>query len=196
MDLNGIINDIKEELDEKDRRREKAFFKGREIRRISTKAIREIHKDNYKAAKELIGEARELLSRLNPSDMDFGFLQEALQEYSEAVLVYAFLRKEGLPGPKELGIPPEAYILGLADSIGEIRRYILDAIRKDEFGEVEYFLDLMDEISHGIMALDYPPAIVPIRKKQDITRILLEKTRGDVTLALKQVKLEKKLERR
>jgi translin len=194
VSLNAIINEIKKELDKKDRRREEVFANAREIRRISTKAIREIHKENYDGAKTLIEDVKKRVSRLSGSDKGFNFLQEALQEYSEAVLTYSFLRKEAIPNPSELGIPSAPYVLGLADSIGELRRYILDAIRKDDFEEVEYFLDLMDEISHEILALDYPSAILPIRRKQDIARILLEKTRGEVTLALKQTKLGKKLE--
>ncbi len=194
MNLNGIINEIKKELDGKDKRREEVFASAREIRRISTKAMREIHKENYEEARALIQDSKTMVSKLSSEDMTFSFLQEALQEYSEAVLTYAFLKKEEIPTPLELGIPSEAYVLGLADSIGELRRYILDVIRKDDFKEVEYFIDLMDEIFHEIMAFDYPSAIIPIRRKQDVARILLEKTRGDVTLVLKQTKLEKKLE--
>jgi translin len=193
MGLNGIINLIKKELDERDKRREEAFIKAREIRRLSTKAIREVHKGRYDEAERLIKRAGEISS--NITDMEFSFLQEAFQEYAEAVLVYAFLKKQEVPSPEELGVPSDAYVLGLADSIGEIRRYILDAIRNDEFEDVEYFLDLMDEIYHGVMALDYPSAILPIRRKQDMMRILLEKTRGDVTLALKQTRLIRKLEK-
>lgn len=194
MNLNGIINEIKKELDGKDKRREEVFASAREIRRISTKAMREIHKENYGEARALIQDSKTMVSKLSSEDMTFSFLQEALQEYSEAVLTYAFLKKEKIPTPLELGIPSEAYVLGLADSIGELRRYILDVIRKDDFKEVEYFIDLMDEIFHEIMAFDYPSAIIPIRRKQDVARILLEKTRGEVTLVLKQTKLEKKLE--
>lgn len=194
MNLNGIINEIKKELDGKDKRREEVFASAREIRRSSTKAMREIHKENYEEARALIRDSKTMVSKLSSEDMTFGFLQEALQEYSEAVLTYAFLKREKIPTPLELGIPSEAYVLGLADSIGELRRYILDVIRKDDFKEVEYFIDLMDEIFHEIMAFDYPSAIIPIRRKQDVARILLEKTRGEVTLVLKQTKLEKKLE--
>jgi translin len=193
MGLNGIINLIKKELDERDKRREEAFIKAREIRRLSTKAIREVHKGRYEEAERLIKRAGEVSS--NITDMEFSFLQEAFQEYAEAVLVYAFLKKQEVPSPEELGVPSDAYVLGLADSIGEIRRHILDAIRNDEFEDIEYFLDLMDEIYHGVIALDYPSAILPIRRKQDMMRILLEKTRGDVTLALKQTRLIRKLEK-
>jgi translin len=126
--------------------------------------------------------------------MDFRFMQESLQEYSEAAIVYALLNKEDPPSFTELNVPPEHYALGLGDVIGELRKYILDAIRMERYDDVDYFLELMDEISHEIMSLDYPSAIVPIRRKQDAARILLEKTWGDATMALSQAKLGKKID--
>lgn len=193
MELNDIIGDIKRELEEKDTRREKAFIKARAIRRASTKAVREIHKENYEAARALIDELKGSVKALTKEERSLPLLQEALQEYAEAELTWDFLTKTPPATPKELGIPAESYILGLADSVGEIRRYILDEIRRDSLGEIEYFLDLMDEIYHGIIAFDYPNAILPIRRKQDVARLLLEKTRGEVTLALKQAELNRKL---
>lgn len=194
MELNDIINKIKEELDEKDRRREEVFAMAREIRRLSTKAIREIHKENYDKTDALLVEIKKGVTNLSESDKSFTFLQEALQEYAEAALTRAFLKRTEMPSPSQLGIPSEPYILGLADSVGELRRYILDEMRKGRLEEVEHYLDLMDELYHDIMAFDYPSAILPIRRKQDIARLLLEKTRGEVTITLKQAKLYKRLE--
>ncbi len=194
MKLDAIINQMKEELDSKDKRREEAFSVSRDIRRLSTKAVREIHKKDFERAKKLIDEAASLLSHLNSGDMGFRFMQESLQEYSEAAIVYALLNKEDPPSFTELNVPPEHYALGLGDVIGELRKYILDAIRMERYDDVDYFLELMDEISHEIMSLDYPSAIVPIRRKQDAARILLEKTWGDATMALSQAKLGKKID--
>jgi translin len=185
---------VKKELDNKDRRREEVYPISREIRRLSTKAVREIHKGDFESAKKLTDEAASSLSELDQDDMKFKFMQESLQEYSEAVIVYALLRKEDPPGFNELGVPPEYYALGLGDVVGELRRYILDAIRAERYEDVEHFLELMDEISHEIMSLDYPSAIIPIRRKQDAARILLEKTEGEVTVALNQAKLTKKID--
>jgi translin len=195
MELNAIMSQIKEELDRKDKRREEVFFLSREIRRLSTKAVREIHKQDFERARELIDEAASLVSRLNSEDMNFRFMQESLQEYSEAAIAYALLSKEDPPGFTELGIPPEYYALGLGDVVGELRKHILDAIRTEHYDAADYFLELMDEISHEIISLDYPSAIIPIRRKQDTARVLLERTRGDVTIALNQAKLAKRIDR-
>lgn len=194
MAFDEILNGIREGLDAKDRRREEVFTLAREIRRTSTKAVREIHKENYEGATGLIKEAKKAVEKLEKRDWKFNFLTDAVQEYCEAVLTHAFIMKEEPPSPEQLKTSPEAYILGLADAIGELRRFILDEIRKDSYGDIEYFLDLMDELYHDIIAFDYPAAILPIRRKQDAARLILERTRGDVTMALKQSGLEKKLE--
>lgn len=191
MALNGIIDRIKKELDQKDRRREEIFAKGRDIRRLSTKAIMDIHRLKHTEAADLIKEAEAHVVELSETDLRFSFLQEALQEYAEAVIVLALVKKEELPGPEDVGIPTEAYALGLADSIGELRRHILDLIRADRFDDVEHFLDLMDEITYGIKMLDYPAAILPIRRKQDVARMLQERTRGEVTMAQKLSRVER-----
>ena len=195
MELNAIMSQIKEELDRKDKRREEVFFLSREIRRLSTKAVREIHKQDFERARELIDEAASLVSHLNSEDMNFRFMQESLQEYSEAAIAYELLSKEDPPGFTELSIPPEYYALGLGDVVGELRKHILDAIRMEHYDAADYFLELMDEISHEIISLDYPSAIIPIRRKQDTARVLLERTRGDVTIALNQAKLAKRIDR-
>ncbi len=194
MKLNDIMNQIIEQLDKKDKRREEMFTLSREIRRLSTSAVRDIHKKDTEKAKERIDEAALLVSRLSSQDMGFKFMQEALQEYSEAAIVYALLNREDPPTFIELGITPEYYALGLGDVVGELRRCILDAIRTERYDDMEYFLDLMDEISHEIMSLDYPSAIIPIRRKQDVARMLLERTRGDAILALNQGKLAKRID--
>lgn len=193
MGLREILDNAKRIMDEKDKRREEVYAVAREIRRASTGAIRGLHKYDLKSVAKDLKEAKRLVDSLEESDKAFSFTQESLQEYAEAAVTYALLGKTPIPSPRKLRIPPEPYILGLADSIGEIRRFILDSIRKGEDSEVEYYLDLMDEIYHGIMAFDVPNAVLPIRRKQDISRMLLEKTRGEVTLALRQAALEKKM---
>jgi len=194
MKLGDIIESMTGELDKKDKRREEVFPKSREIRRLSTKAIREIHKRDFEKAKELIDEAAGLVSDLDKDDMDFKFMQESLQEYTEAAVVFALMKREDPPSFSELGIPPSYYALGLGDVVGELRKCILDSVRTQKYEEVDYFLDLMDELAHEIMSLDYPSAIVPIRRKQDAARVMLERTRGEVTVALNQARLEKKID--
>lgn len=194
MKLNDIMDQVRGELKRKDKRREEVYPISRKIRRRSTRAMRELHRGDFESGKNLIYDAASLVTHLKHGDMNFGFMQEALQEYSEAAILYAILKKEDIPGFTELNIPPEYYALGLSDVVGELRRCILDAIRTERYSDVEPFLELMDEIYQELGSLDYPSAIIPIRRKQDVARILLEKTRGDVTIALNQASLAKRID--
>ncbi len=193
--IKEIVDEIREKLDLKDKIREEAFIKAREIRRLSTKAVREIHRENYNEAKSYLKKAEEIVAKLTEEEKEFGFMREAFQEYCEAHITISLLKKQKIPKPEDLKVPIEDYIMGLGDVIGEIRRFILDRIRKGEYEELEYYLDVMDEIYHSLLTLDYPTAIVPVRKKQDQARLILEKTRGEVTLILKQAELMKMIEK-
>lgn len=90
-----------------------------------------------------------------------------------------------------MGVENAAYLNGLGDVVGELRRHILDLIRKESFEKAEAFLDIMENIHAVLIDFDYPDAITGgLRRKTDISRSLIEKTRGDVVNAIGQKKLE------
>jgi len=192
--LKEIVAEIKQELDARDARREEVFAIAREMRRLSTRALREIHRGRYSGAEALLRNAEELLSTLDEEDFRFTLLQEAVQEYVEAVLVHKILRGEEIPSHRELRVPAEWYLLGLGDVVGELRRRVLELLRTEEFEEIDRLLDVMDEISHELNSLVYPSAIVAIKRKQDVARLVLERTLGEVTLARKESELRRVLE--
>ncbi len=195
MNLKEIIAEIKEELDKKDARREEVFAAAREIRRLSTRAIREMHLNRYEAAGELLSEAERLISGLSTEDFEFSLLQEAVEESVEAVLTLRILKGEDIPSHRELRVPAEWYLLGLGDVVGELRRRILDLLQKEDFDEIDRLMDVMDEITHELSSLVYPSAIVAIKRKQDVARMILERTLGEVTLARKESELRRLLEK-
>jgi len=194
MSLKEIVAEIKEELDSRDARREEVFAMAREIRRLSTRALRELHQNNYAAALAEMGEAEKFISQLKEEDFRFSLLQEAVQEYVEAVLVHRILRGEEIPSHRELRVPAEWYLLGLADVVGELRRRVLELLRREEFEEIDRLLAVMDEITNELNSLVYPSAIVAIKRKQDVARVVLERTLGEVTLARKESELRRVLE--
>jgi translin len=97
--------------------------------------------------------------------------------------------------PADYGIPPRPYLNGLADTIGELRRASLDLLRHDDVEKAENLLGFMEEILEELQTFDYPNALVPdLRRKCDVGRGLVERTRGDLTRAVGQSKLVKKLD--
>ena len=77
---------------------------------------------------------------------------------------------------------------------GELRRFILDSLRRDDFSRCEQLLDVMDEIYTILVTMDFPDAVTRgLRRNTDMVRGVLERTRGDLTVALRQRRLEEKL---
>jgi translin len=196
-DLEQIADSIQVRLDEKDTVREIAIKSARAIIRLSGHSIRGMHKGEDVSIP--LGEAMEEAERLRSLLQDHqeiwssGIVQDALQELAEAAIVLSIVMGDDIPTPEELDLPPTTYLMGFADAIGELRRFSLEALRQGRTEEAEAHLDLMEDMFLVIMRFDYPDAIVSIRRKQDVARSILEKTRGDVAVAVSSTRLEKRI---
>jgi len=196
--LDEIAVGLQEELDEKDTVREIAIKSARVIIRLSGSAVHSIHggEDATQMLTTALDEAARLKSLLeiHPDIWTSGLVSDALQEMTEAALVHSISMGEDLPTPQDLGVPPAPYLLGLADTIGEVRRFALISLREGELRDAIAYLDIMEEMFLVLMRFDYPQALVAIRRKQDIARSLVEKTRGEVTLAVSSRRLQDKID--
>jgi translin len=196
-DLEQIADSIQVRLDEKDTVREIAIKSARAIIRLSGHSIRGMHKGQDVGTS--IGEAMEEEERLRSLLQEHqeiwssGIVQDALQELAEAAIVLSIVKGDDMPTPEELDLPPTTYLMGFADAIGELRRFSLEALRQGRMEDAEAHLDLMEDMFLVIMRFDYPDAIVSIRRKQDVARSILEKTRGDVAVAVSSARLEKRI---
>lgn len=195
--IDAIAASIQSKLDEKDTVREISIKSSRAIIRLSGSVVHGIHKhaNMDKEMSEALEEAERLQNLLQDHQeiWNSGIVQDALQELAEAAIVISLLRDEDLPEPEELNVPAPSYLMGFADAIGELRRFALESLRQGRPAEAERYLDHMEEMFLVIMRFDYPDAIVSIRRKQDIARSILEKTRGDVAVAVSSARLESKI---
>jgi len=180
--------------------RERALSVSREVVRSSANAIRAVHRNDYDEAKRLISEASARLDETagirtdNPEIYYAGFLSDARKEFTEANITLAVISGGEIPDAETLGIDPPAYLNGMAEVIGELRRYILDALRRDDTGRCEELMELMDEIYGILVTVDFPEAITGgLRRSTDAMRGVLERTRGDLTISLQQRRLEQRL---
>jgi len=196
--LEKIVSEIESELEGKDKVREAALKLSRTIVRLSGSAIRGLHTGEKpeKEFAELKGQLAKLseILKQNPDVASTGYVETAFQEYSEAEIVRSILEKGDVPSPADLGVSSTGYLLGLGDSVGELRRFCLDELKTGRTDRANYFLERMEDIFVELMRFDLPDAIVPIRRKQDVARSLLEKTRGDVAVATSARNLQDKLE--
>ncbi len=198
MNLERAVSTIEKELDEKDQIREVALKSSRAIVRLSGSILKGMHRgeDVKTSLDELRDEASRLSSLIadHPDLVTAGYVENAFQEYAEVCIVLSLVERHDVPLPEQLRIGSVAYLLGLGDAVGELRRFCLDALRKGDLEVSNRYLDMMEDIFTALMRFDYPDALVAIRRKQDVIRSLLEKTRGEVAVATAAGRLQGKLD--
>ncbi|QBD79603.1 haloacid dehalogenase [Ktedonosporobacter rubrisoli] len=180
--------------------RERALPKSRAAIRYCANSIRAAHRHEFQAAEELLAQAATLLSEMAEDlkehlDIYYaGFVQDAQKEYAEASCFAALTQHRSLPGADALVIGSAAYLNGLAEAVGELRRYLLDQLRRGNLQDCERYLSYMDDIYAVLISVDFPDAITAgLRRTTDATRGILEKTRGDLTTAMVQAQLQRSI---
>lgn len=193
MDLSGLAAMLRTEFDAKTAAREKALASGRSAIRSCGNAIRAMHRYEMDSARSLLDEAQAHLddarSHLDGhADMLYaGFVHDAEKELAEARITFALVTGDSFPTPPGLGIPPAAFVKGLAESIGELRRHILDLMRHGELERCEELLGAMDDMYYLLVSMDYPDGItLGLRRLTDVARSIIERTRGDYTTSVIQ----------
>ena len=189
-----------EELTNRNRDREQALSVSREVIRFSANAIRAVHRGEFGYARELIdnGETRlreaDRIAISSPSIFNSGFMNDARKEFTEANVTLAVISGSEIPSIDDLKVDAAAYINGMAEVIGELRRYILDALRRNAVDGCQEFMDIMDEMYSVLVTIDFPEGVTSgLRHNTDAMRGILERTRGDLTMALRQHSLEARL---
>ena len=198
--IESIAERIRVSFEKRTQARDRALAQTRTLIRHCSHAIRAIHRDEQDTASENIRQAKELVSLLQTELSLFGdlyhagYTQDALKEFAEASILYSLVLFDQLPDPESLNVGEATYLQGLAEVAGELRRRCLDNLRHGNTHEAEKLLDYMDEIYAILITMDYPDAITGgLRRLTDIVRGVTERTRGDLTISLRQYQLEQRL---
>lgn len=199
--LESISEQIRKNLSAKDEAREKMLPLCRDSIRYSSNAIRAIHRQEFKLAEELVRTARSILTDAEKAVQDngelgsAGLIRDAQKELAEANITLAIVTGKPLPEPDELGVDAAAYLNGLGEAAGELRRYLLDGMRQGDLSRGEELLSAMDNIYGVLVTMDYPDAITGgLRRTTDMVRGVLERTRSDLTLGMRLKDLENRLQ--
>jgi translin len=198
--LEQISESIRQDFEAQTAARDAALAQTRQLTRHCSQAIRAIHRDEGDTADAELKAAAELAAALRAGLKDFpdlyfaGYTQDALKEYAEANLVKALVSNSTLPSPQDLQVESATYLQGLSEAAGELRRRCLDILRHGHSEEAERLLTQMDDIYAVLVTMDYPDAVTRgLRRLTDICRSLVERTRGDMTISLRQQRLEENL---
>ena len=198
--LESIAEQIRVSLSARDAAREKVLPLCREAIRHCSQAIRAVHRQEFDQAQGLLQSARNRLDQAEQAITacgelsNTGFFRDAQKEFAEGSITLALVTGKQPPDPEELGIDPAAYLNGLGEAVGELRRYLLDSIRKGDLSRGGELLSAMDDIYNILVTIDFPDAITGgLRRTTDMVRGVLERTRSDLTLVIRQKELEDRL---
>ena len=186
--IGPITNRIKKSLDRKMLVRERVISASREINSNANEIVYDIHNNKSVTRKlnKLQGNVKSLhgLLKSHPDLLYSGISTNALQEYAEASIFNSIVTDKKIPSPAELGIAEVPYMLGLADVIGELRRMTLNLIIEKDLKKAKKYFRTMERLTEIISKFNYPDSLIPMRRKQDIARGILEKTQGELAVAL------------
>ncbi len=183
------LESIRKRLDEIDDAREELLKLSREMRRKATLAISSIHMRDVRRARELLREAREILRRINAyreCEIYYPITRDSMQELVEGEILLKIVSENRLEIPHfDVEVHPSSILTGIADAVGELRRYILDLLRKSEIEEAERLIKTMEKIYFSLISFNYPDKIVPgLKSKMDMIRLSLERTKSDLISAM------------
>ena len=200
--LDSIADLIRQGFSAKDAAREKVLPLCRKVIRHCSSTIRAVHRQEFEQAAGLLQSARNLLDEIEQAVGEYnelsytGFFRDAQKEFAEGSITLALVTGKRLPDPIELSVDAAAYLNGLGEAVGELRRYLLDGIRHGNLSRGEELLLAMDDIYNVLVTMDFPDAITGgLRRTTDMVRGVLERTRSDLTLVMRQKDLENRLEK-
>jgi translin len=197
-EIEEISKAIRERLDKKDLARENALKTSRQIIRECRSAIASLQKgndagENMERARKAHAQLKKMLAGF-PDLLSAGYAVDAEQELAEAEILASCTCGKEAPSPEEIGVEDEAFVLGMADSIGEMRRLLLDRLMKDDVEAAGLMLGKMERFFNMLMTFDYPDALIATKRKQDVARGLVEKSRGELAMATQMSRLRKNLD--
>lgn len=200
-ELGIIAAELRPYFAAEDEAREKALRSCRQVIRYSADAIRAVHRQEQDKARQFLDSAHQLLRELSYDLaghgrlLHSGFVHDAQKELAEGYITLALIAGEDLPKPRALDVSNAAYLDGLGESVGELRRYILDSLRRGDFSRCDELLSVMEEIYGVLMTMDFPELLAHgLRRTTDNIRGIIERTRGDLTVSLRQKSLEAMLD--
>jgi len=194
--LSAIVDGIVEEMERINGVRDETLTRSRALIRACAHSIRAMHRHEMDEAAALLAQARQdAAAMVDPlaafPDLYYtGYTQDALKEVVEAHLLYAFITGGEFPTPAALQVTGATYLKGMSEAATEMRRFALDLMRQDKVEAAEPFLTMMDDVYSLQVTVDFPDAVtMGLRRQTDVLRSVLERTRGDLTMAMRQEKM-------
>ena len=175
---------IVRELERREKEQDRILGSTREIVRHCANGIKLLHADDIRSAKNEIALAKRKITPFAKTKQFEYLLEQPYQEIAEATLLLAAVERKNLPGWEELSMPFEPYLLGLCDLVGELRRQMLEELKRGNMAEAKRYFELMSGIYDELLPIRFSNSLLPnFRKKQDVARSQVEQARSELVRA-------------
>ena len=199
--LEKIVEEVSEELRKRETDIDLLMNNARRARVTSKQVIQSVHNSRFQDAEDKLENIRAHLTEMKgildkrPELVSFDAVSAAREEYAEAYIIYRLSTQGEFPSPQETGVPHNSFLLGLGDVPGELRRQALNALRVGDLRKAEKRLELMERIYLSLVSMDETPMLKGFRRKMDITRGVIERTRSEVTAEMGRRRLADSVDR-
>jgi translin len=181
MSLEGEVGAISKSLSAKQRRFDAAMDRSRELIRLAGVTITKLHNSDTAGAKKGLAQAEKLSKELySYKEFDYN-TRQAQQEYAEAKIFCTIKLSKRLPGIKEVGIDSEAYLMGMMDVFGELKREIIGSLSEGDVKSARFYYSIMVEMFDATRSVRFAEAVLNgFRRKQDVARIQMESSASEL----------------
>jgi len=180
--LEKAVAKIVKTLSDKEKRQDQIIPLTREIIRDCALAIKAVHASELGEAEAKLAEIEPKIKKLHSLDEELeNVSQQCYQEYAEIKCLDAIMRRKPIPSFEELGIESIAWLSGLADCVGELRRAVQLALSDGKKEDAEYYFGKMNAIYENLMVIKFSSSLVgPLKHKQDVIRGQIEQARSEM----------------
>ncbi len=189
------IEKISEHLSKKQSEFDRVMQSSRDIIRMAGQAITILHNGNAEQAEKMISDIKARVEELSRFDTQFKYNSfQAYQEYAEAAVSLSIKKHGRIPSIKEVGVDVEAYLMGLMDSVGELKREVLESLRSGRIKDADMYFEFMEQIYDSTRTIRFAEAVLNgFRKKQDTARIQIENAGSEILMFKSREVTSKKL---
>ena len=186
-ELKGEIESIADKLAVRQDEFDKVMDSARKLVRISAQSITHMHNGKNEEAKEKLETAEAIMSQLIKKKEFYYHTMQSMQEYAEAAIFFGIKFAKRMPGIDEVGVPDDAYLTGLMDVVGELKRELIASLSSGHDEEAKRYYASMIEIFDATREVRFAEAVLPgFRRKQDVARIQIESAASEMLRAKKE----------
>jgi translin len=162
-------------------RRERILKNSRDVILACSRAIVAVHAGKLKDASRGVEDAKKMLMELRKDGKGSlaRYLVSPEAEFVEAASVLAISKGKPLPDASSLEVSSEAYLLGLLDTVGELKRLLLVALTEGKVKKAEQYFKTMEDLYALLSSFAvFDNVVNGVRRKIDVARMITEDTRG------------------